>query len=112
MLLHGDAHPLNVLAAPAGGFRLIDPDGVIGEREYDLAIPLRHPDRSELGGDPCADVRGLSVRIAEPVGADAEAVWQWAFVERVSTGLLCARLGHATWAESLLGLVDELAASG
>ena len=40
--IHGDAHPWNVLESPAGGFKLIDPDGMWSEPAHDLAIPLRH----------------------------------------------------------------------
>jgi streptomycin 6-kinase len=106
VVLHGDAHPRNLLAS-AGGFRLIDPDGVIGEREYDLAIPIRELDPGELGSDPVAAARRWCRHVAGIVGCDAEAVWQWALVERVSTGLLCARLGHWHWARPLLDVADE-----
>jgi streptomycin 6-kinase len=106
VVLHGDAHPHNLLAS-ADGFRLVDPDGVVGEREYDLAIPLRELTPEELGTDPVATAQRWCRHMAEPVGGDPEAVWQWAFVERVSTGLLCARLGHEQWAGPLLAVADE-----
>ena len=34
--MHGDVHEWNALAAAGGGYRLIDPEGAIGEPEYDL----------------------------------------------------------------------------
>jgi streptomycin 6-kinase len=110
-VLHGDAHPFNTLADGDGGFRLIDPDGVIGEREYDLAIPLREVDARDLQPDSPRRARQLCDLVAAKVAADAETVWQWAFVERVSTGVLCARLGHHEWATRLLTVADEWAAS-
>jgi streptomycin 6-kinase len=101
---------MNTLSSPAG-YRLIDPDPVQGEPAYDLAIPLREVPRSELGADPAAGARELCELVAGPHGVDPEAVWQWAFVERVSTGLLCARLGHDEWARPLLAVADALAPS-
>ena len=54
ILAHGDAHALNTLQAPGGGFKLIDPDSLIAERAYDLDLdggmdrrtPRRGPSRS------------------------------------------------------------------
>lgn len=109
VVLHGDAHPRNLLTAP-DGFRLVDPDGVVGEREYDLAIPLRELSPDELGDDPVREARRWCRHVAEPLGADPEVVWQWALVERVSTGLLCARLGHDRWAAPLLSVADAWSA--
>lgn len=36
VLVHGDVHEWNVLQAPGGGFKLVDPDGLLAEAEYDL----------------------------------------------------------------------------
>lgn len=61
VLVHGDAHPANILEDPTAGdglFKLVDPDGVIADRAYDRA-----------------------------------AIWEWAFVERVSTGLFIMQVG-------------------
>jgi streptomycin 6-kinase len=44
VLVHGDAHPFNLLQAPghAGGFRLIDPEGVAAEPPRELGVILRN----------------------------------------------------------------------
>lgn len=99
VLIHGDAHPANVLEAarPAGpqrDFKLIDPDGMLSEPAHDLAIPLRDwsvelnaaRDPARLGLEWCAQLSRLT-------GVDRRAIWQWAFLERVSTGLFMTRLG-------------------
>lgn len=57
VLIHGDAHPANVLeattAAPSPmGFKLIDPDGMLSEPAHDLAIPLRDGPTSSLPPGP------------------------------------------------------------
>jgi streptomycin 6-kinase len=111
LLLHGDGHAVNTLAAPDGGFRLVDPDGVIGEREYDLAIGIREVLAPDLQPDPFRAARELCALVASVAGADAGIVWQWAFVERVSTGLLSAQLGLQAPAELLLSVADSWAAS-
>jgi len=92
VLIHGDAHPANVLEAVRGGgahgeFKLIDPDGMLSEPAHDLAIPLRDwsdellaRDAAEVGLEWCAQLSRIS-------GVDSRAIWQWAFLERVSTGL-------------------------
>jgi streptomycin 6-kinase len=36
VLVHGDVHQWNALQVP-GGFKLVDPDGLLAEAEYDLA---------------------------------------------------------------------------
>ena len=45
-------------------------------------VELRH-------GDPVERARWL----ARCCGLDATAIWEWGVVERVSTGLLCTKIG-------------------
>jgi streptomycin 6-kinase len=58
---------------------------------------------------PVAVVSPTAPPVAAPHGLSPEAVWQWAFVERMSTGLLCAKLGHDDWARPLLAVADAWA---
>ncbi len=88
VLLHGDAHQWNTLEDGAG-FKFVDPDGVIGEREYDLAIPMREFTEELLVDDPLALGRDRAALLASLTGLDPEPIWEWGFVERMSTGLLC-----------------------
>jgi streptomycin 6-kinase len=107
VLIHGDAHPANVLedlsvtAAP-GRFKLIDPDGMISEPAHDLAIPLRDW-TAELLRSSDAAALGLAwcERLGRVADVDVEAIWQWAYVERVSTGLFLLRLGESLGAQFL-----------
>ncbi len=41
VLVHGDVHEWNALQAPGGGFKLVDPDGLLAEPEYDLGVVMR-----------------------------------------------------------------------
>ena len=107
MLVHGDVHQLNALQND-GGFKLIDPDGLLAEAEYDLGVLMRGDPVELLGGDPAGRARWLAAR----TGLDLVAIWEWGVVERLSTGLLCTRihlqpLGHDTLAaaEAVAGLM-------
>lgn len=97
VLVHGDAHPSNILQDPAGvagTFRLIDPEGMRSEPAHDLAIPLRDWTDELLAGDPFALGRQWCERLARAADVDFDALWEWAFVERMSTGLFFLRLGN------------------
>lgn len=87
VLVHGDVHQWNVLEAGTG-FKLVDPDGLLAEAEYDLGVVMREDPVELMGGDPRARARWLAARC----GLDATAIWEWGVVERVSTGLLCTKL--------------------
>lgn len=90
VLVHGDAHPANTLSVLGGGrrkFKLVDPDGLYGDRAYDLAIPMRGWSAELLAGDALELGRRRCAYLHELTGADSDAIWQWGFIERVSTGL-------------------------
>ncbi len=111
VLAHGDAHAWNTLAVPGGtGFKLVDPDGVFVEPEYDLAIPMREWSAELLAGDTVALARARCAALAALTGLDPHAIWQWGFLERVSTGLLGLQLGIAEGAE-MLAVADRIAAA-
>jgi streptomycin 6-kinase len=107
VLIHGDAHPANVLEAPDGAttpgrFKLIDPDGMVSEPAHDLAIPLRDwTDELLRSSDPAALGLAWCERLGAVGGVDVKAIWQWAYVERVSTGLFLLRLGESEGARFL-----------
>ena len=81
-------HEWNALSA-GEGFKLVDPDGLLAEPEYDLGIIMREDPLELLRGDP----RDRAEMLARRTGLDAEAIWEWGVVERVSTGLLGTRVG-------------------
>ncbi|MEL6161804.1 MAG: aminoglycoside phosphotransferase family protein [Cyanobacteria bacterium J06554_11] len=96
VLAHGDAHPWNTLLVPGTRphrFKLIDPDGLFVERAYDLAIPMREWSEELIAGDPLQLGLARCYRLAELAKVEPEAIWQWGFLERISTGLLCLQLG-------------------
>jgi streptomycin 6-kinase len=101
VLVHGDVHQWNALEA-SGGFKLVDPDGLLAEAEYDLGIIMRE--------DPTeGDLRERARRLARETGLDETAIWEWGVVERVSTGLFATRVGLQPVGAEMLAAADRIA---
>jgi len=114
VLVHGDAHQYNLLQAGDGSFRLVDPEGLASEPAHDLGVILRDFNDDLLTRDAritAAIARGRCRRAGELARVDPEAIWQWAFTERVSTGLFLLRLGHQQEAEKFLTVAAKLTGS-
>lgn len=112
VLVHGDAHAWNLLRVPGtAGFRLIDPEGLIFEPAHDLGVILRDWNEDLMTREPGEALR-ISRRRCQRAGrltaVDPEAIWQWAFIERVSSGLFMMRLGHIRAAETFLAVAGKL----
>ncbi len=102
VLVHGDVHDFNVLRAPDGVLKLIDPVGLRAERACDLGTILRcNPD----AGD---DLRARATRIAERTGVDATAIWEWGTIHRVVGGLYSRKVGVQPFADLVLAQADRL----
>ena len=104
VLVHGDVHQWNALEADQG-FKLVDPDGLLAEAEYDLGIVMREDPVELLDGDP----RDRARRLAACTGLDATAIWEWGVVERVSTGLLGIAIGLEPVASQMLEVAERIA---
>ncbi len=104
VLVHGDVHQLNTLQAGAG-FKLIDPDRLLAEPEYDLGTVMRGDPVELLQGEPQERARRLAAR----TGRDATAVWEWGVLERVVSGLHCTRIGLQPLGRQTLAAADAVA---
>jgi streptomycin 6-kinase len=112
VLLHGDAHPWNTLVDPVhGGHRLIDPDGLLGDPEYDLAIIMREMTDELVAGDALALGLARARYLADRTGLDIDRIWEWGYVERVSTGLLCLVDGMDVVGRDFLTVAEAWAAA-
>ncbi len=107
VLVHGDVHEWNALRA-GEGYKLVDPDGLVAEPEYDLGIIMREDPVELLAGDP----RARAHRLAARTGLDPTAIWEWGVVERVSTGLLGTQVGLQPVASEMLAAADAVAGLG
>ena len=114
VVCHGDPHAGNVLRRGAG-WALVDPDGFVGERAYDLGVVMRdacHEISSAEAAQPGAALPMLHEecrRLAGMANVDPERVWRWGFVERVTTGLYLRWFGHARESATFLDTAALLA---
>lgn len=99
VLVHGDAHSDNTLArldavgSATADFALVDPDGLFAERACDLAVPMRDWSAELLAGDALKLGQERCAYLSRLTSENPEAIWQWGFIERVSTGLLLMQIG-------------------
>jgi streptomycin 6-kinase len=104
VLVHGDVHEWNALEA-GDVFKLVDPDGLLAEAEYDMGVLMREDPLELLNGDAHERARWLAARCR----LDATAIWEWGVVERVSTGLLCTKIDLQPVGRQMLAVADRAA---
>jgi streptomycin 6-kinase len=109
VLCHADAHQWNTLQAPEGGYRLVDPDGVVAERAFDLAIPMREWPEGLPTGDVRAAGQARLKLLSDLTGVDPQPIWEWSLVQLVWNGLLLAEVGASASAELEFALADAFA---
>jgi streptomycin 6-kinase len=103
VLCHGDLHELNALQASDGTFRLIDPEGVVAEPEYDLGVLMRN-----APGEDALHER--ADWLAATTGCDRAAIWEWGTAERVLSGLWCRIVDHQPHGDKQLADAERLCA--
>lgn len=101
VLVHADAHGWNTVVA-GDSFKLVDPEGLASMPAQDLAVPMREYNAPLLAGDTPRLVRERAAYLGERASVDPEAVWQWGYIERVSTGLLAIADFEAGDADGML----------
>ncbi|MBA2608553.1 MAG: phosphotransferase [Actinobacteria bacterium] len=107
VLVHGDAHESNLLLAADGSYRLIDPDPMVAEPAVDLSVPIRGWNAAlRAGRDPAAAAVARCRRISQLTGVDPQAIWEWGFMERLSTALYTQSVGTAWWPRDAFPVVE------
>ena len=87
VLVHGDAHGWNTVEAGEGTFKFVDPEGLRSEPAHDLGVLMREYNEPLAEGDTFRLTRERAELLAGWCDIDPEPVWQWGFIERVSTGM-------------------------
>lgn len=88
VLLHGDLHHTNILAAGRAPWLAIDPKGVVGEAAYEPGALLRNPMPAILEvPDPVRVLARRRDQLAERFGFDRERLGGWAVAQAVLAGL-------------------------
>jgi streptomycin 6-kinase len=114
VLVHGDAHADNALlvdGAQADGpprCKFVDPDGLFAEKACDLAAIMRDWSEDLLAGDTLRRSRERCELLATLTEVDAHAIWQWGFIERVSTGLVLLEIGLKREGAETLAVADQI----
>jgi streptomycin 6-kinase len=78
VVLHGDLHHENILRSDERGWVVIDPKGMVGEREYEAGALMRNP------VPVLHDSRTLERRadlLAEALGLDGARMRAWSWVQ-------------------------------
>ena len=110
VLAHGDPHPANTLSVPdaPGQFRFIDPEGLAIEPAYDLGVVLRAWHEGLAGRHAHDIARSYARHLTSRTQVPAEAIWQWGYIERVSTGLHLMELGEMEAGREFLDVAEAL----
>jgi streptomycin 6-kinase len=100
VVVHGDPHPWNalqVLAPRVGaepGFVFVDPVGFLADPAYDLGVVLRDWCEQLLAAENASALaRRYCALLSAQTGIEETAIWEWGFLERVSSGMYCLELG-------------------
>ena len=108
VVCHGDPHSASALATGvrrAGTesststsfkeYRFVDPDGFRCDPGYDLGVVMRGwPETVLAAEDPVRRTRSWASWLAAATGIVEQVIVEWAFVERVTSGLYLLRHGH------------------
>ena len=109
VLVHGDPHADNILKTLDSdelSYKLIDPDGIIGEPAYDLGILVREW-VEELGDAPLEKANERVLLLHNETGVEMQSIWEWAFIQSVSTGLFLKAIQEHGLGDSLLRIAQD-----
>jgi streptomycin 6-kinase len=109
VLVHGDSHAWNTLAVPGrvGEFKLVDPDGYFMEPAYDLGISMREWIDEYLAGDAVRIGRARAAKLSALTGVPEVPIWQWGYIEVISTALVYSQLGESALAAPYYDLAER-----
>ena len=82
-------------------------EGLFAEPAYDLGILMRGWNDELVAGDALQLGRLRCAFLSSLTGIEQRAIWQWGFIERVSTGLLMMQLGMAAEARAMLEVAER-----
>lgn len=115
VLVHGDPHPANTLlvrtprAGAESGYVFVDPEGFLCEPEYDLGVVMRDWNEGLLAAaDPLALAHEYCRLLARETGLDEASIWEWGFIERVSTGLYLCAYGSSEYGQPFFKTAQRL----
>ena len=108
VMVHGDAHNNNMLRAPGADdeYKLIDPDGILFERSYDVGVLMREwPD--EYAAAPLAAGRARCAFLSALTGVSEADIWDWGFLQMTATALILLQIGQAELGQTMLRIAEK-----
>ena len=87
-------------------YKLIDPDGILGEPAYDLGILVREW-VEELVDAPLEKAIERVLLLHNETGVEKQSIWEWAFIQSVSTGLFLKVIQEHGLGDTLLRIAQE-----
>jgi streptomycin 6-kinase len=101
VLLHGDLHHDNVLAAEREPWLVIDPFGMVGDPGYEVGSMLYNPDPHRRDDRWLALVEDRVERLADGLAMPVDRVVAWGFVKAVLSDVWTAQAGAVTASRAL-----------
>ena len=107
VLLHGDAHNNNTLRVPGtcGTFKLIDPEGILYERAYDLGVLMREWP-NEYKSEPIYHWHERAEFLSKLTGVDAGEIRAWGYLQMVSTAFILLQIGQNELGNTMLNIAS------
>lgn len=106
VLLHGDAHGGNTLKELSSeGLKLIDPDGIFYEKAYDLGVLMREW-VEEYEQEPLKRGKERCRYLCRLTGVSEKAIWEWGYLQTVSTALVCLLIGQEETGHKMLQVAE------
>jgi streptomycin 6-kinase len=115
VVLHGDLHHDNILAATREPWLAIDPHGAVGDPGYDLGALLYNPDPARHEQTLLDLLPARLDQLAAGTGEPAERVLAWAFVKAVLSEVWTAQDGGTPGSRALdvaLHLLPDVIGTG
>ena len=112
VLIHGDLHHENILAAQREPWLAIDPKGVAGEREYEVGALVRNP-MPEVASRP--NLKNILAQrldiLADECGFDRKRIWGWSLAQAVLSGWWSLEDHGSGW-EPVMTIAEALSEIG
>lgn len=106
VFIHGDAHSGNTLKEQSsGGFKLIDPDGIIYEKAYDLGVLMREW-IDEYEYEPLKNGKKRCRYLYQLTGVPEKAIWEWGYLQTVSTAFILLQIRQETVGFKMLRVAE------
>lgn len=103
VLLHGDLHHENILSATREPWLVIDPKGVIGEREYEVGALLRNPFPEITNSFELDKILAhRASQLSEILTFDKQRILAWSFAQAVLAAWWCFEDTGINWDKMLI----------